>query len=85
MLNKVPAAASEAGLSASAMPTLLVEGDNKPGLAFAIAQAIAGAGANLTFFVAQAIGRRLSAVLETEADANTAVPLIKNATAAKKR
>jgi hypothetical protein len=85
--KKVTAAAAQAGLSASSIPTLLVEGDNRAGLGFAIAQAIAGAGINMTFFVAQAIGRRFSAVvgLETEADAKRAVPLIKKATASKKK
>jgi hypothetical protein len=81
--KKVTAAASQAGLSASSIPTLLVEGDDKPGLGLAIAKAIAGAGVNMTFFVAQAIGRKFSAVLgfETEADAKTAAPLIKKAAA----
>lgn len=80
-------AASEAGLSASSIPTLLVEGDDKPGLGFAVAQAIAGAGVNMTFFVAQSIGRRFSAVLgfESEDDAKKAAPLIKKATASKKK
>src|SRR6266853_1415617 len=74
-------------LSASSFPTLLVEGDDRPGLSFAIAQAISGAGINMTFFVAQAVGRRFSAVLgfESEADAKTARPLIKKATASKKK
>jgi hypothetical protein len=35
-----------------------VEGDNKPGLGHAIAQAIADAKINLNFLVAQVIGRR---------------------------
>jgi hypothetical protein len=85
--KKMTAAASEAGLSASSIPTLLVEGDDRPGLGFAIAQAIAGAGVNMTFFVAQAVGRRFSAVLgfESEADAKTAAPLIKKATKSKKK
>ena len=84
--KKVTAAASEAGLSASSIPTLLVEGDNKPGLGFTIAQAMAGAGINMTFFVAQAVGRRFSAVLgfESEAGAKTAAPLIKKAATKKK-
>jgi len=79
-------AAAAAGLSASSIPTLLVEGDDRPGLGFAIAQAIAEAGVNMTFFVAQAIGRKFSAVLgfETEDDAKTATPLIKKATSEKK-
>src|SRR6201984_3757579 len=80
--KKVTAAASEAGLSASSIPTLLVEGDDRPGLGLAIAQAISGVGINMTFFVAQAVGRRFSAVLgfESEADAKKATPLIKKAT-----
>lgn len=85
--KKVTAAASGAGLAASAIPTLLVEGDDRPGLGLAIAQAIAAAGVNLTFFVAQSIGRKFSAVLgfETEAGAKTAAPLIKKATASKRK
>jgi hypothetical protein len=65
---------------------LLVEGDDKPGLGYAIAQAIAGAGINMTFFVAQVIGRKFSAVLgfDTEADAKAAGPLIKKAASQKK-
>jgi hypothetical protein len=85
--QKGTAAAAEAGLSASSIPTLLVEGDDKPGLGFAITQAMAEAGINMSFFVAQAIGRKFSAVLafETEADAKRAAPLIKKATASKKK
>ncbi len=85
--KKVNAAASEAGLSASSIPTLLVEGDDKPGLGLAITQAIAGAGINMTFFVAQSIGRRFSAVLgfETEAHTNAEAPLIKKAAASRKK
>ena len=84
--KKVTAAASEAGLSASSISTPLVEGDDKPGLGLAMAQAIAGAGINMTFFVAQAVGRRFSAVLgfESEADVKTAAPLIKKAAIKKK-
>jgi predicted amino acid-binding ACT domain protein len=85
--KKVTTAASEAGLLASSIPTLLVKGDDKPGLGLAIAQAIAGAGVNMTFFVAQVIGQKFSAVLgfETEADAKTAAPLIKKAAASRKK
>jgi hypothetical protein len=85
--KKATAAASEAGLSASSIPTLFVEGDDRPGLGLAIAQAMSGAGINMTFFVAQSIGRRFSAVLgfETETGAKTAAPLIKKAVASKKR
>lgn len=85
--QRVTAAAAESGLASSTIPTLLVEGDDQPGLGLAIAQAIAGAGVNMTFFVAQAIGRRYSAVIgfASEADAKTAAPLIKKATASKKK
>ncbi len=85
--KKVTAAAAEAGLAISSIPTLLVEGDDKPGLGLAIAQAIAEAGVNMTFFVAQAIGRRYSAVIgfASEADAKTAAPLIKKAAASEKK
>ncbi len=72
---------------ASSIPTLLVEGDDKPGLGLAITEAISGAGVNMSFFVAQSIGRRFSAVLgfETESDAKTVAPIIKKATASKRR
>jgi hypothetical protein len=48
---------------------------------------MAGAGVNLTFFVAQSTGRKFSAVLgfETENDAKTAAPLIKKALTSKKK
>jgi len=78
--------AETAGLTASSLPTLLVEGDNKPGLAHAIAQTIAPAGINLGFLVAQVIGRRYSAVIgfETSEDAKKAASLIKSLTTAQK-
>ena len=84
--KKATAAAAEAGLSASSIPTLLVEADDKPGLALAPAQALAAKGINMTFFVAQALGRKFSAVLgfETEADAKAAAPLIKKASTKRK-
>ena len=85
--KKVTGAASEAGLSASSIPSLLVEGDDKPGLGLAIALALSGAAINMTFFVAQAVGRRFSAVLgfESEDDAKKATPLIKKAAASKRK
>ncbi len=85
--KKVTAAAAGVGLTASSIPTLLIEGDDKPGLGLAIAEAISRAGVNASFFVAQSIGRRFSAILgfETEADAKTAAPLIKKAVASKKK
>ncbi len=80
-------AAQQAGLSASTVAALMVEGDNKPGLGHAISQAIADAGINLGFVVAQVVGRKYSAVLgfESEADAGKGGALIRKATAAKRR
>lgn len=85
--KKATAAAQEAGLAAAEIPTLLVDGDNKPGLAHSLSQALADADINLSFFVAQAVGRRFSAVIgfENEDDARKAAPLIKKAAAARKK
>ena len=78
-------AAEAGGLQVASIPTLLVEGDNKPGLGHAIAQALADAGVNIAFFVAQAIGRRYSAVIgfDSAEDAKKASGLIKKATPAR--
>ncbi|MGO9110243.1 MAG: hypothetical protein ACLP9L_13540 [Thermoguttaceae bacterium] len=80
--GKKPAiAASKAGLAASDIPTLLVQGDNRPGVGHAIAQAISEAGINVIFLVAQVIDTRFSAVIgfEDEAAAKQATVLIKKA------
>jgi hypothetical protein len=79
--KKLSAAAQQAGLSEASIPTLLVQGDNQPGVGHAIAQAIADGGINLDFLVAQVIGGTYSAVVgfDTEADLKQAVPLIKKA------
>jgi len=79
-------AARSAGLSDSGIPTLLVDGEDRPGTGAAIARAIAEAGINLAFFVAQVVGRRYAAVIgfDSEADARKAAPLIRRAKPAKK-
>jgi hypothetical protein len=79
--KKSATAASKAGLAASAIPTLLVQGDNRPGLGHAIAQAIAEAGINVSFLVAQVIGTQFSAVMgfADEAASKQATALIKKA------
>jgi len=86
--KKATDAAQGAGLAASTLPTLLVEGDNRPGLGHAIAKAIADANINVSFVLAQVVGRKYSAVFgfDNEADASKAAILIKKASApAKKR
>jgi hypothetical protein len=85
--TKAVTAAKEAGFSASAIPALLVEGDNRAGLGYATAQAIADAGINMDFLVAQVIGRKYSAVFgfESDADAAKCAAIIRKATAGKKK
>ncbi len=85
--KKAPVAATAAGLAASSIPTLLAVGDDKPGLGHAMSRAIADAGINMSFLVAQVIGKKVTAIvgLENEADAQRAASLIKKAKPAKKR
>ena len=84
--RKSVTAAKEAGFSASAIPALLVEGDNKIGLGYATAQAIANAGINMDFLVAQVVGRRYSAVFgfESDADATKCAAIIRKTAVGKK-
>jgi hypothetical protein len=81
------AAAQQAGLAAWSIPTLQIEGNNKPGLARQIAQPLADAGINLNFLVPPVIGRRYAATIgfETEAEAGKAAGLIKKAAARRKK
>src|SRR5712664_3347035 len=81
--SKPNVAARAAGLAPSSIPVLLVEGDNKPGLGHAIAKALGEAGINMSFVMAQVVGRKYAAVFgfENEADASKAATLIKRATA----
>jgi hypothetical protein len=85
--KKATNAASSAGLSASEIPTLLVEGDNRQGLGKVIAEAMEEAGINLGFLVTQVIGRRYSSVIgfESEEEAKRATSLIKKVIASKRK
>ncbi len=85
--KKAVAAAESQGLGASTIATLLVEGDDRPGLGYALSHAIADAGINLDFLVAQVVGRKFSAIFgfANEADAKTATGLIKKAARAGKK
>jgi hypothetical protein len=84
--KKAMAAAQAAGLAAVSIPALHVEGDNRAGLGSAMARALADAGVNLDFLVAQVIGRKFSAVFgfDNDADADKASSLIKKAGTRKK-
>ncbi len=81
--KKAVKAAGAAGLAASTLPALLVEGDDRAGLGLAFTSTLAANGINLAFLVALVVGRRFSAVfgLESDDDAKKAVPLIKKAAA----
>ena len=86
--KKAIEAAQSAGLAASSIPTVLVQGDNRPGLGHAIAKALGDAGINLGFVLAQVVGRKYAAVFgfENDSDAAKAIALIRKATApARKR
>jgi hypothetical protein len=85
--KKSATAAKEAGFSASDIPALLVEGDNRAGLGYATAQAIADAGISLDFLMAQVVGKKYSAVFgfESDADAAKCAAIIRKAGATKKR
>jgi len=85
--RKAAAAAEAAGLGPAGIPVLLVQGDNRAGLGAAVARALADAGINIDFLVAQVVGRRYSAVygFEADADRKKAVSLIKRARPAGKK
>lgn len=84
--RKATAAARRAGLSESSIPTLLVEGDDRPGLGAAISHNLAEAGVNVAFLVAHVVGRRYAAVIgfDTRADARKAAPLLRKAKPARR-
>ena len=72
-------AAQAAGFTQSPTPVLLVEGDNRPGLAYAVTGAVAWAGITVRFLSAQVVGHRYSAILgfRTDDDARKARSVIR--------
>ena len=80
--RRAAVAARNAGFSASPTPVLLVEGTNRPGLAYAVANTVAWAGITVQFLSAQVGGRRYSALIgfKTDADARKASALIRRVT-----
>jgi hypothetical protein len=74
-------AARKAGLQPSHIPTLVVEGDNSAAVGLAQSRALAEAGINLAFLIAQVMGRKFSAVFgfETQEDADRAAKILKRA------
>lgn len=85
--RKLAKAADAGRLTPDGAPTLLVVGDNRPGLANRIARALADSGVNIAFLVAQVVGRRYSAVFgfESEADLDKASDRIRAAVTARTR
>jgi hypothetical protein len=85
--KKSASAAQGAGLQPSHIPTLIVSGDDRAGLGYALAQGMADAGINMAFLVAQVMGKKYSAIFgfESEADAERAAAIIKRASAPKRR
>ena len=81
--KKLTAAAQSAGLSPVSIPTLLVEGDDRPGLGQKLSAALGDGGINISYVVAQVVGRKFSAVYGFPAgtDAARASALIKKAAA----
>ena len=78
--KKAKSGASDAGLSpANDIPAVLVQGSNRAGLGYQTARAIAEAGINLAFFVAQVVGTKFSAVygFDSVTDRDRAVKLLK--------
>ena len=70
--KKAIEAARSAGLNASSIPTVLVQGDNRRGLGHTIAKALGDAGINLSFVLAQVVGRKYAAVFGFENDSDAA-------------
>ena len=73
--------ANSTGFDPSPVPVLLVEGDNRQGLGYALAKAIGDAGISVSFLMAQVVGRRYAAIFgfKNDDDAAKAVTLIKKA------
>ena len=66
--RRAAVAARAAGFSLSPTPVLLIEGTNRPGLAYAVTNSIAWAGIRLRFLSAQVVGERYSALLGFRSD-----------------
>ena len=74
--------ARAAGFSLAPAATVLLQGDDRPGLAYAVANAVAWAGLVVRDLEADVVGTRYSAILtfNSEADADKAVAVIRKVT-----
>ena len=80
-------AARQGGLSESGPPSLLVAGENRPGLLHSMSRALADEGINIHFLVAQVVAGRYSAVFGfgSDDDATRAIKIIKAAAGPRRR
>lgn len=85
--KKMVAAAQAAGLAPLAIAALRVDGDDRPGAGHAAAQALADAGLNISFLVAQVIGRKYTTIIgfDSEADAAAGAKIVRAAAAKGRR
>lgn len=85
--KKLIGAATTAGLAASQIACLLVEGDDRAGLGADMGRAVTNAGVNISFLMAEAFGRKFSAVFgfQNDGDAATASKAIKSAAKPRKK
>jgi len=67
---KATRAAKAGGLSASPIPCLLVEGDNRAGIGHAMTAALGAAGINIHFTVALAVGKKFRTIFGFGQEAN---------------
>jgi hypothetical protein len=83
--RKAAQAAAKAGLAPGGAPSLLVLGENRPGLANRIGRALAESHVNIAFLVAQVVGKRYAAVFgfENEADLDKAADRLRSAVVAR--
>jgi len=77
--RRAAVAARSAGFSQTSATTLLLQGDNSPGFAYQVANAVAWAGIGISDHEAGVVDDRFSSTLtfETEADARKAVTVIR--------
>jgi len=74
-------AAREAGLARSSYPCVVIAGDNRPGIGHEVGAALAAAGIQINFFVAQSLGDRYTGLFsfEAAAEADLAVQVVSKA------
>jgi hypothetical protein len=79
--KRATAAAESAGFKPLPTSTILVEGENRPGLCFAAARALGDAGISMDSVVAQVVGKKFQALFgfTSDADAQRAASVIKKA------